>query len=89
MLMQRYTIFHDSILGFSASKINIYRKSKNIYMKSISIMAGLYKLNYLQIQHSLIFSSIIKQQGLVSFHLHGKRARCTSSINATLISKNI
>jgi hypothetical protein len=86
--MHRIERYNSSILSAVASKSFLFAKVP-FALKSMHLIAGLYKPTSINLQHGLILSSLSGVLPIAKPQLHGKRQKRTVSLNAPLRSKKI
>lgn len=88
MSMHRIERHNASMLSAVASKSFLFVKAP-VILKSMHLVAGLYKPTSISLEHGLILSSIAGLLPIVKSQLHGKRQKRTVSLNALMNSKRI
>ena len=86
--MHRLDRYNSSILSAVTSKSFLFIKP-SLSLKSVHLIAGLYKPASISLEHGLILSSIAGLLPVARPQLHGKRQKRTVSLNAPLSGKHI
>lgn len=86
--MHRLERYNSPLLSAIASKSFLFVKAP-LTLKSVHLVAGLYKPASVNLEHGLILSSIVGLLPIAKPQLHGKRQKRTISLNARLSNKKI
>lgn len=81
--MHRLERYNSCILSAVASKSILFAKPE-LSMKSVHLVAGLYKPASVSLEHGLILSSMAGILPVAKPQLHGKRQKRTVSLSAPL-----
>ena len=84
MISRYYLHNYYTILQISY-KLNIFKERPVLFLKSIIIQAGLYKLSTMSAQHNLIATEVAGLPTVIQYQRHGKREKQTGLYQAKLL----